>query len=403
VTRLVIYLALSLVLALGATWLISLPGTVSIDIGSYRLQPGLGTAIFAVVVLILVAIVLWGILRRVIEAPRRLQRRNERKRHEAGLAALSDSVLALEAGDAARAKALAREAKVKLPGNAAAPILEARAELSLGDYDAAREHYRSLIAGEKTALPALAGLYAQAQMQGKPHAALTFARKAVAIAPDLEWANEAVFIDLAARRAWDEALAMVSERPAQTKKARDEKRRRQGVLETALAQDKEMTEPDAALVHAQNALKLIPDFVPAALIAGRILIDRGETRRASSLLRRVWKLTGHPHIAMLYAHVHPGASALERLKRMRTLVDAPGENRQAAIVLARAAVEAYEWSTARNVLAPFAARRPSQPTCLVMAELEEGQDRAQGRAREMLGRAVRSPRDPGGTADRLPS
>ena len=340
-TRLVVYLVISLVLALGATWLIALPGTVSIDIGSYRLQPGLGTAIFAVVVLVVVSILAWAVIRRIIEAPRRLQRRAERKRQEAGLAALSDSVLALQAGDAARAKALAREAKARLPGNAAAPILEARAELSLGDYDAAREHYRALISDERTALAALAGLYAQAEAQGKPRAALTFARKASAIAPDLGWAGEAVFADMAARRAWDEALAMVAGRPAQTKAGRDEKRRRQAVLETALAQDKEMTEPDAALAHAQTALKLIPDFVPAALIAGRILIDRGDTRRASALLRRVWKLTGHPHVAMLFAHVHSGASALERLKRVRSLVEAPGEDRQAAIVLARAAVDAY--------------------------------------------------------------
>ena len=402
-TRLVIYLVISLVLALGATWLISLPGTVSIDIGTHRMQPGLGTAIFAVVVLVVVSILAWAIIRRIVEAPRRLQRRTERKRQEAGLAALSDSVLALQAGDAARAKTLAREARAKLPDNAAASILEARAELSLGDYDAAREHYRALISNDNTALAALAGLYAQAEAQGKPRAALTFARKASAIAPNLPWASEAVFADVAARRAWDEALAMVAERPAQTKEARAEKRRRQAVLETALAQDKEMTEPDAALVHAQTALKLIPEFVPAALIAGRILIDRGDTRRASSLLRRVWKLTGHPHVAMLYAHVHSGASALERLKRVRALIEAPGDDRQAAIVLARAAVEAYEWPTARNALAAFAASQPTQAICLLMAEIEEGEHGDQGKAREWLARAVRAPRDPVWTADGITS
>ena len=47
----------------------------------------------------------------------------------------------------------------------------------------------------------------------------------------------------------------------------------------------------------------------------------GETRRAMSLLRRVWRATSHPHVATLYANAQPGAAAAERLKRARELID----------------------------------------------------------------------------------
>ncbi|WP_404401161.1 heme biosynthesis protein HemY [Pelagibacterium halotolerans] len=402
-TRLVVYLTLSLILALGIAWLIAMPGTVLIDFGSYRLEPGLGTAIGVVIAFMVLTILAWAIVRRILEAPRTLARHAAHRRHEAGVEALSDGLIALQAGELTKARSLARDARSKLPENAAAQLLEARAELALGDLAAAREHYRALISNPKTAVAALAGLHEQAIAQNRPNAALTFARKALVLAPSLDWASQAVFENLAAKGAWAEALDMSGSLPAHTRAQRADKKRRQGVLQTALAGTLEETEPDAALEHALSALKSIPDFPPAALIAGRIYINRGDTRRASGLLRRIWRATGHPHIATLYAHVKPGASAVERLKRIRALVEAPREDRTAAIVLARAAIDAYEWTLARNTLAPFASAEPTQQICLLMAEIEEGQSGDQGRAREWLARAVNAPRDPIWTADGVTS
>jgi HemY protein len=80
-------------------------------------------------------------------------------------------------------------------------------------------------------------------------------------------------------------------------------------------------------------------------------------------------------------------------------VDTPPSNKNGAVVLARAAIDAYDWSTARSALAGFAATNPSQAVCLMMAEIEEGETGDQGKAREWLNRAVRAPRDPVWTAD----
>src|SRR5690606_31812455 len=94
----------------------------------------------------------------------------------------------------------------------------------------------------------------------------------------------------------------------------------------------------------------------------------------------------------------PGASAVDRLKRAGELIDQPPANRASAIVLARAAVDAFEWSAARNALAPYLGE-PTQAVCLLMAEIEEGQAGDHGKARQWLARAVRAPRDPTWTAD----
>jgi HemY protein len=401
--RLASWIAGSLVVAALAAWLISLPGTLTLEVANYRMQPRLGAAIFIFLLIAIAVVLIWSIVRRILTAPRALARRNKQRRHLQGVEALSDAVVALQAGDPARARSLAREAQNKLPDNPAAKLLEARADLALGDMPAAREHYRALIASEKTAVAALTGLYDQARAQNRSEAALVFARKTLALAPASSWAADAVFDDLARRGQWAEAVAMVNSEQASNREERARKRRRQAVIETARAREAENSEPLAALDHALTALKLLPDFVPAALIAARIHINRGETRKAMSLLRRIWRSTGHPDVAALYSHAQPGASAVDRLKRLREIVDVPPPHRAAGMVLARAAIDAYDWPLARDALAPFSGPDATQGVASLMAEIEEGQSGDQGKAREWLARAVRAPRDPSWTADGLVS
>jgi HemY protein len=196
---------------------------------------------------------------------------------------------------------------------------------------------------------------------------------------------------------------MVNVEQAGSREERARKRRRQAVIETARAREAETSNPLAALDHALTALKLLPDFVPAALIAARIHINRGETRKAMSLLRRIWRATGHPDVAALYAHAQPGASAVDRLKRLGEIIETPPPHRAAGMALARAAIDAYDWPLARNALAPFVGADATQGVASLMAEIEEGQSGDQGKAREWLARAVRAPRDPAWTADGMVS
>ena len=402
-TRLIFYIALSLAITAGATWLISLPGTLSIDVVGYRLQPGLGATGVALVLAIALSIGIWAIVRRLVEAPKRLARMARQRRKEIGVEALSDSIIAMQAGDATKARRLAREAQIRLPQNAAAQLLEARADLALGDLGPAREHYRALISNDKTSLAALAGLYEQARAQGRADVAITFARKAHELSPAISWSQTAVFDDLTGNASWQEALEMINVQPTPNRDARAKKRRKQAVLHTAIAAHCETTDPDLAMSHATAAIKLQPEFVPAALISARIHINRAETRKAASLLRRMWRATSHPHVATLYANAQPGTSAIERLKRVRDLIESKPVNQSAAIVLVRAAIDAYEWSTARNALARFLGTEPSQAVCMLMAEIEEGQNGDQGKAREWLARAVHAPRDPTWIADGITS
>ena len=390
--RLASWIIGSLAIAAVAAWIIALPGTLTLELAGQRLQPRLGTAVVILLLTVALVIAIWAIVRRIIGAPRAMARSRAAKRREQGVEALSDAVIALQAGDPARARIMAREAQARLPESGAAKLLEARADLALGDMPAAREHYRALIASEKTAVAALTGLYDQACAQNRPDAALTFARKTLTLAPATGWAAEAVFGALARRGQWAEGGALVNAEPASSRADKARQRRRQAVIETARAREGEVGTPNAALDHALTALKLLPDFVPAALIAARIYSSRGETRKAQSLLRRVWRATGHPDIAALYAHAQPGISAVDRLKRIREIIQLPPPHRAGAMALARAAIDAYDWPLAREALLPFAGPDATQGVASLMAEIEEGQSGAQGKAREWLARALHAPR-----------
>ncbi|MHA6299436.1 heme biosynthesis HemY N-terminal domain-containing protein [Devosia sp. CAU 1758] len=401
--RLASWIIGSLVVAGITAWVMALPGTLTLDVAGYRMQPRLGTAVVILLVAAALIILGWAVIRRIVGAPRSMARRRAARRREQGVEALSDAVIALQSGDPARARIMAREAQARLPDNGAAKLLEARADLALGDMPAAREHYRALIASERTAVAALTGLYDQARAQNRPDAALTFARKTLTLSPDTTWAGQAVFDDLARRGQWAEAVAMVNAEPASSREEKARKRRRQAIIETARARESETRQPNGALEHALTALKLLPDFVPAALIAARIYSNRGEVRRAQSLLRRIWRATGHPDVAALYAHSQPGASAVDRLKRLGEIIEMPPPHRAAGMAMARAAIDAYDWPRAREALLPFADADATQGVASLMAEIEEGQTGDQGKAREWLSRAVRAPRDPAWTADGIVS
>src|SRR5947209_2715197 len=75
----------------------------------------------------------------------------------------------------------------------------------------------------------------------------------------------------------------------------------------------------------------------------------------------------------------------------------PGQ-REGAIEVARAALEAREFETARNALAPFLSA-PTQRVAALMAEIEEAEHGDTGRVREWMSRAVHASGDPVWTAD----
>jgi HemY protein len=179
-------------------------------------------------------------------------------------------------------------------------------------------------------------------------------------------------------------------------------RRQRAVLLTARALEMQETDRDNATAAALEAVKLAPTLVPAVALAGALLAEAGDLRKAGRMIERAWKANPHPDLAETYAHLRFGDSARDRLVRVELLAQkAPGDI-ESALAVARAALDAREFSKARTELAPFLTK-PSQRVALLMAEIEEVEHGDEGRAREWTARAVHAARDPAWTADGLVS
>jgi HemY protein len=167
---------------------------------------------------------------------------------------------------------------------------------------------------------------------------------------------------------------------------------------TARAHALEDTDRDTAKASALEAVKLAPTFVPAAALAGRMLAEGGELRKAARVVHRAWEASPHPDLARVFSDLRFGDAARDRLKRIEALVKKAPGHIESALALARAAIDAQEFAKAREALSSYLAA-PTKRVALLMAELERAEQNDEGRAREWIARAVHAAPDPTWTAD----
>ena len=173
------------------------------------------------------------------------------------------------------------------------------------------------------------------------------------------------------------------------------------MLETAIALDKADRAPDEALRLTKQALSQAPDLVPAAVLAARLWSRKGDIRKAAKVIETSWPRQPHPDLAEAYLDLRPGDSNSDRLAKAQTLARLAPRDPESQMIVARAALAARDYATARKAMAPLIAEdeRPSVRACLIMAELEDAEFGDQGQVREWLARSTRAPRDPVWIAD----
>ena len=251
----------------------------------------------------------------------------------------------------------------------------------------------------ETQLLGVRGLFLEAARRNDTEAARALAEQAVKRDPRLAWGVNALF-DMQARAGdYEGALDTLAIARQNGHVDQTVSLRRRAVLLTAEARELEASNPDKALTLANEALRLAPSLVPAAEIAGRILASKGESRQASRLIARTWKLSPHPDLALVYAYAKPGEAPRERVKRVKQLASLTPGDVEGQIAIASAAIEAHEWQDAREALSPYLDDRPSARICMLMARIESGELGDKGREREWLARALRAPRDRAWIAD----
>jgi HemY protein len=396
--RIVLFLLLTALTAYGAAWVADQAGDVTLTWGGWRVEATLPVFTLALCVVILAALLAWGMLGALVRTPGRIRRGRHERRHARGRHAITHGLLAVGHGDSAAARQHADVAR-RLAGNdPLALLLHAQSAQLDGDRERANSAFRTMAEREDTRLLGLRGLFIEAQRADDPVAAVMVAEEALKISPSSTWASHAVLGFRCAQGDWAGALRILDNDLESGLIDKAMYRRRRGVLLTARALELETQDRDLSRENAMEAVKLAPTLVPAAVLAAKFESEAHQLRRAMRIVEAAWLAHPHPDLADAYAHVRLGDSARQRLVRVETLAAKTPGDIEGALAIARAAIDATEFARAREALAGFTAM-PTQRVAMLMAEIERTEHGDSGKARAWTLRAVRARHDPVWTAD----
>jgi len=398
VIRVLVFLVFVAVAALGAAWVADRPGEITMTWHHWRISTSVTVAAAAFVALIGLSIFLWTLIRFVLRSPDLVAFFFRERKKARGWRALTHGMIAVGAGNLAIAKRSAKDARKLLGNEPLALLLSAQAAQLGGEVEAAEAEFRTMLGRMETKLLGLRGLYMEAVRRNDAGAAYAYAEEAARADKMPGWAADALIEFQSRARDWRGALATLERAVSASAIGKAVASRRRAVLLTAEALSLEEKDPARARELSVEAAKLAPDLVPAAALAGRLLGANGNLRKAAKVVEKAWAAMPHPELAQAYAHLQPGDSAEDRLKRLRKLVKKSREHLESTFAIARAALEAHRFEEARAALVPLLGD-PSQRACLLMAEIEATEHGDHGKAREWALRAMRAKRDPAWVAD----
>jgi len=395
--RVLVYFVIVALLAFGAVWFAERPGDVAITWQGRRIDTSVMVLLAAVAAVAAASVMLWSILRALLRTPDVVSRYLRIRRGVRGYLAVSRGLIAVGSGDARAAKKFTAEAVRIAPREPLTLLLSAQTAQLSGDRDAAVATFQAMADRDDTRVLGLHGLFVEAQRRHDHAAALGYAEEAAKHASVPVWAGQAALEFRCAAGDWSGALDRLERNMRSGLIDKRTYRRQRAVLITAQAQSAVESDRERAIELAREAAKLAPDLVPAAALAGRLLGELGERRRAARIIERAWRANPHPDLAAAYAKLRPGDSARQRLSRVEALAAKGPPDAEAALAVARAALDAQEFAAARSALAPYTAL-PRKRVAALMAELEMAQG-DEGRGREWMARALNARRDPAWTAD----
>ncbi|MGJ4890354.1 heme biosynthesis HemY N-terminal domain-containing protein [Bradyrhizobium sp. HKCCYLRH3099] len=396
--RIVIFLILVGLAAAGSAWVAEQTGDVVLNWGPWRVAMTLPVFVLALGLTIAACVLVWNLISALLRAPGRIRHAHRNRRHQRGRHAITHGLLAIGHGDSTAARQHADIAKRLAGDDPLTLLLHAQAAQLEGDRDGAQRAFRAMAERHDTRLLGLRGLFIEAQRADDAYSAVMIADEALRLAPNATWASHAVLGFRCAQGDWDGALAILDSNYTAGMIDKPTYRRQRGVLLTARALALETENRDVSRSSAMEAVKLAPTLVPAAVLAAKFESEAHQVRRAMKIIEAAWAACPHPDLADAYAHVRLGDSARQRLTRVENLAARTKGHVEGALAVARAAIDASEFSRAREALAPFT-EDPTQRVAMLMAELERTESGDAGKAREWTLRAVRARHDPAWTAD----
>jgi HemY protein len=205
--------------------------------------------------------------------------------------------------------------------------------------------------------------------------------------------SNALFDLHAERGRWEEAAEALAK--AERARVVDHAfaRRRRAVLLAAEAGDVLARDKARALALAEEAVRLSPGLVPAAVIAARLLGEQEKTWKALGIVEAAWAQSPHPDLVVVYTELKPDETSRARASRLMGLAERHPDHIESRLLTAAQWAQIKDWNQARTALGSLPERLPSARVAALMAEIEQGRGDFQAQ-RYWLQRALSAPREP---------
>ncbi len=400
--KVVLFVVLSALLAVGAGYLMEADGGIRIAIGARESNLGVLQGAIALVLLVLavwllikVAGFLVALMRFFTGDETAISRYFDRNRERKGYDALAESMTALASGEEKLAMAKAARAQKLLNRPDLTNLLTAQAAEAVGDRKKAEAVYRDMLTDDRTRFVGIQGIMRQKLAEGETGLALKLAEKAFALKPRHAETGDLLLSLQAAEGEWGSARKTLLSKVKNGSLPKDVGKRREAVIALQEARDhallgEEIEAREAAIVANSRS----PELVPAAVMAAKSYYEQNNPRAASKAIVRAWKAAPHPDLAAAFAALVPNEDPEARIKRFKTLQKAQPNHPETALLMAELYIAAGDFPEARRALGDLAETAPSQRTLTLMAAIERGEGAADEVVRGWLTRAVTACRGP---------
>jgi HemY protein len=407
-TKVVLFVAAVAALALGAGMLSETGGAMRIILAGWEFTIGplqaviLGTLLLIAVWLALRVLGFLGAVIRFLNGDETaISRYFDRNRERKGYRALSEGMLALASGESRLALSRAQTAERLLGKPEITTLLVAQAAEAAGDHKRATDAYKALLRDESTRFVGIRGLLLQKLAEGDREVALKLAEKAFELRPRHAETLDVLMKLQSDAGDWSGARATLGAKLKAGALPKDVYRRRDAVL--ALQQAKTVFDDDASIEAREAAIeanRLSPDLIPAAAMAARGYVAKGDRRNATRVLKKAWEVLPHPDLAAAFAEIEPEETPQDRLKRFRTLTNAQPDHDETRMLLAELLIAAEDFPAARRALGDVTTRYPTQRSLAVLAAIARGEGAEDSVVRDLVARAIAAPRGPQWVCDK---
>lgn len=398
--KILIFLGLAAAVTFGASYMIDAGGEVRIAFGGQEisLTPLMATiivvtAFVALLLLLKLAGFLLAILRFVNGDETAMSRYFDKNRERKGFEALSESIIALAAGDGKTAMSKATRAEKFLDRPELTQLVNAQAADVSGNKERAEEHFKALLKDERTRFVGVQGLMKQKLADGDTDTAMALAKKAFAINPTHSGTMETLFQLQTDKSDWAGARDTLQARVRRRALPKDIGKRRDAVLSLAYAQAEQADgDTENAMESVLKANKGAPGLVPAAVLLAQLQTQAGDQRKATNVIKKAWSQNPHPDLAAAFAAIQPDETSQERLNRFKALLKVKPDHAETRMLEAELYLADEDFPAARKAIGDLAETNPTARSLAIMAAVERGSGADEAAVSGWLAKAISAPR-----------